>query len=72
MALRIAQAGNPLLWLTVGGNSDDILESATEIAETTRLLAESVKSSLNFDKLVNYALGIASKLKKNEPTMITV
>lgn len=66
MALRMAMAANPFKWLTDSGNSDDILESATEIAEASRLLTHAIGSAANFHKLVDYSTEIAKKLAKNE------
>ncbi|XP_052096299.1 uncharacterized protein LOC127731593 [Mytilus californianus] len=66
MAIRIAMAGNPFKWLAGSGNTDDILESATEIAEASRLLTHAIRSAVNFGKLVDYSTTIAKKLAKNE------
>ena len=66
MAIRVAMAGNPFKWLAGSGNADDILESATEIAEASRLLTHAIGSAVHFHKLVDYSTKIATKLAKNE------
>lgn len=72
MTIRIAKAGNPFKWLTDSGNSDDILESATEIAVASRLLTETIQSSEGFDKLLEFSKEIALKLKNNEAMLKVV
>ncbi|CAG2184762.1 unnamed protein product [Mytilus edulis] len=66
LVMRMAQAANPFKWLTTSGNSDKILESATEIAVASRRLTHAIGSAVNFHKLVDYSIEIAKKLAKNE------
>ena len=72
MAIRAAKAANPFKWLFDSGNADEILESATEIAEVSRRLTEAIRSAVHFSSLLSYTRGISIKINKNQKMIKTV
>ena len=66
LAMEIAEAANPLKWLTGGGAASDILKATAELQNAIAGLAKLKRIESSFEKLKNKVMDVAIRIEKND------
>ena len=66
LAMEIAEAVNPIKWLTDGGSARDILDATADLLNAIADLVKLVRVTVTFTQLQSKTAAIAAKLERND------
>ncbi|CAC5425139.1 unnamed protein product [Mytilus coruscus] len=72
LAARAAEASNPLKWIFNSGNTVDVLEATSEVAQAAAIVAKSVAKTGYLIKLQKQSADISKKINQNAPLLQTI